>query len=593
MSGNTDFFPLERNRYFYGKLLTVRDFEVEQQYGRRKQQLINRLTNGAGVICGLGVIASDDSTLLIESGMALDYLGRMIVVEEPILRKLPMIEGKDDLTGRDTAYLCLTYEETDLEPVNAVGANAEGSRQFNMTREGYRLYLTAQPPEYRSLLEALGRENISVLYSTQELTLVLSVPPAVCAGEEFHVEILVVKNENTPPVRFHLEGESPMVDSEDGKVHLVFHESPEEKRMVYMVRCPFKALDLHDTENTLLSGKGELDVELGSHRFKQYVEVGGRCRLCRNQEQMAQWLESRDTLEKHLQGRGMPIYLAKLELIHSAGSVFLSSVTNLPFQQKPGREQSKAGEKGLQAVTTSVRSLEFWQKPDIRASYQQDSGTLHFDFGLPSPEQYDFTVAHGTVDLTMPGGLRVNSRVFSEEILHGLGPGTVDVRLSVEFPDQERGGETALCFGNTEVFHGKKSPVLPPLVEAAAMVYPERGTMRVGLWLHDVVEGNRLRVEYFVQKPERDTSRMISRRAVSLSVTPEFSRVSRRGSLRFEAEVVGSEDKTVFWSIKEENGGSIDQNGVYQAPEEPGTYEIFAVARADDTVNASAFVIVE
>ena len=42
MSSNTDFFPLERNRYFYGKLLTVRDFEVEQQYVRRQQQLAQR-----------------------------------------------------------------------------------------------------------------------------------------------------------------------------------------------------------------------------------------------------------------------------------------------------------------------------------------------------------------------------------------------------------------------------------------------------------------------------------------------------------------------------------------------------------------------
>ena len=25
---NADFFPIERNRYFYGKLLTVRDFEI-------------------------------------------------------------------------------------------------------------------------------------------------------------------------------------------------------------------------------------------------------------------------------------------------------------------------------------------------------------------------------------------------------------------------------------------------------------------------------------------------------------------------------------------------------------------------------------
>ena len=55
MSGNTDFFPLERNRYFYGKLLTVRDFELEQKYTRSAAQLMHRLVFGAGVVCGLSV----------------------------------------------------------------------------------------------------------------------------------------------------------------------------------------------------------------------------------------------------------------------------------------------------------------------------------------------------------------------------------------------------------------------------------------------------------------------------------------------------------------------------------------------------------
>lgn len=172
MSKNLDLFPIERNRYFYGKLLTVQDFDLEQRYGRQKSQLLNRLALGAGVVCGLGVSASDDSTLLIESGMALDYQGRMVVVEEPLLRKLQMIEGQETLSGHDTAYLCLQYAETDMEPVNAVGADTGESRQCNITREGSRLFLTTQPPEYRSLLEANGKSNVSILYATQELSLV-------------------------------------------------------------------------------------------------------------------------------------------------------------------------------------------------------------------------------------------------------------------------------------------------------------------------------------------------------------------------------------------------------------------------------------
>ena len=100
---NANFFPFERNRYFYGKLLTVRDFEVEQRYHCTKRELLNRLVHGAGVVCGLGVTASDESTLIIESGMALDYQGREIVVPEALFRKLPMLEGQETLAGKRDA----------------------------------------------------------------------------------------------------------------------------------------------------------------------------------------------------------------------------------------------------------------------------------------------------------------------------------------------------------------------------------------------------------------------------------------------------------------------------------------------------------
>lgn len=590
---NTNFFPFERNRYFYGKLLTVRDFEVEQRYHCTKRELLNRLVHGAGVVCGLGVTASDESTLMIESGMALDYQGREIVVPEPLFRKLPMLEGQETLAGKKDAYLCLSYAEEDVEPVNATGAEVGSQRQFDLTREGFRLFLTAEPPAYQSLLETAGRENVSVLYQSDELILVLSLPSILCAGEEFQVQLLVVKNENTPPVQFSLEGENTFAESENGRVCLSYRESREEKRCVYTVDFPLRAKSLSGVDSRLFPGGCELNVELGSHHYKNYLNVEAAVHLCRDQEECRLRRRQLDDLSRHLRGRDLPLYLAKLELIHSAAGVFVGGVTSLPFQQAVGTEGRSGGSSaGEFTVTTSVRSLEYWQKPDVKAVYQPSSGALHLDFGIPSPEQYDYAVAHGTVDLTMPGGIRVNSRVFSQEIAHGLGAGAVDVRLSVEFTDKER-EETALLCGNSEVFKHKSQKAAPPWVEAAALIYPERGTMRIGLWLHDTVEGNLIRVHYFAQKPERDTSRILSQHRVSLSVTPEFSRLGCRSKLQFQAEVVGSEDKGVTWSVKEENGGVIDHNGLYQAPELPGTYEITAVASADDSVTASAFVIVE
>lgn len=590
---NANFFPLERNRYFYGKLLTVRDFEVEQRYHCTKRALLNRLIHGAGVVCGLGVTASDESTLMIESGMALDYQGREIVLPETLFRKLQMLEGQETLSDSKDAYLCLTYAEEDVEPVNATGAEVGAQRQFDLTREGYRLFLTPEPPAYQSLLEAGGRENVTVLYQSEDLILVLSLPTVLCAGEEFQAQVLVVKHEKTPPVQFSLEGENSFVESDNGRVRLAYRESREEKRCVYTVDFPLRAKALSDVDSQLFPNGCELNVELGSHHYKNYLTVEAAVRLCRDWEDARLRRRQTDDLSRHLRGRDVPLYLAKLELIHSAGGVFVGTVTNLPFQQQvSGEGENKNGGAGELTVTTSVRSLEYWQKPDVKAIYQPSTGGLHLNFGIPSPEQYDYAVAHGMVEMALPGGIRVNSRIYSEEIAHGLGNGAVDVRLSVEFADRES-GETALLCGNSEVFKSKTVKISPPWVEAAAVVYPERGTMRIGLWLHDTVDGNLVRVHYFAQKPERDTSRILSQRRVSLSVTPEFSRLSRRGKLQFQAEVVGSEDKSVQWSVKEENGGAIDRNGLYQAPELPGTYEIVAVAGADEAVRASAFIIVE
>lgn len=43
---NLKYFSFERNKYFYGKLLSVSDFETEQRYMNDKRRLINRFKIG-------------------------------------------------------------------------------------------------------------------------------------------------------------------------------------------------------------------------------------------------------------------------------------------------------------------------------------------------------------------------------------------------------------------------------------------------------------------------------------------------------------------------------------------------------------------
>ena len=68
-----------RNKYFYGKRMDVQHFQMEQDYGKLKQWLLNRLTLGKGVLCGLRVSVID-GRLCVDPGVAIDGLGREIIV---------------------------------------------------------------------------------------------------------------------------------------------------------------------------------------------------------------------------------------------------------------------------------------------------------------------------------------------------------------------------------------------------------------------------------------------------------------------------------------------------------------------------------
>lgn len=155
----------ERNRYFYGKPMTVRDFEAEQRYLIDKGRFLNRHIHGAGVICGLQVTIPetfDDEKpgVTLTEGAALDCCGNLIVVGE---------SGKAEVTGRvqdGMNYLYIEYAECIRQPI-MVSSNAASCEEvccYNRVRETFRLCVsTASPFEAtlsgNVLLTALNKES--------------------------------------------------------------------------------------------------------------------------------------------------------------------------------------------------------------------------------------------------------------------------------------------------------------------------------------------------------------------------------------------------------------------------------------------------
>jgi len=83
-NGCVDYCSPVRNRYFYGKLLDVFHFELEQNYFNTKRWLLNRFVSGYGVVCGLNVqLGADNQSVYITPGLAIDKCGHEIIVCTP------------------------------------------------------------------------------------------------------------------------------------------------------------------------------------------------------------------------------------------------------------------------------------------------------------------------------------------------------------------------------------------------------------------------------------------------------------------------------------------------------------------------------
>jgi hypothetical protein len=122
----------KRVRFFSGQILTAKDFEAEQEYHRGKRQLLNRSLFGSGIVTGLNV-SSENGTVVISPGLALDPLGNEIVVDCSV--------AVDTSTCLEQmCFLLLRYAETESDPVPVGG----GQPEFSRIEEGFALELQSE-----------------------------------------------------------------------------------------------------------------------------------------------------------------------------------------------------------------------------------------------------------------------------------------------------------------------------------------------------------------------------------------------------------------------------------------------------------------
>jgi hypothetical protein len=504
---NLRYFPFERNLFFKGKILTVRDFESEQKYFNDKRRLLNRLLYGSGVVSGLQVIRVDDKQISLETGIALDALGREIVVASPVKMKLSMIDGFMNNDYAKNVYLCIAYDEKGKEQVYSVNNNASSSdehSEYNRVMESYKIFIKEEAPDPAAFENSNQFESICLIYDDAQVRIWQTSPKYVNPGELFELTLHLEKTIQTPRISFEYALNSTYFSLETDSGLISFAESIDGQDTSYQKTFSVKAGEI--------PVKSEITMKMDSAK----LSIGDKLLNITNKETtnaieiitgsikdrlFADYYDR--SLDKSVEfSADSCIYLAKICLLQMGSTYMIEKIDRIPFgeyiynsmmtNKLAGMGGSKAATKASYRTKATTVELKSNEPAQFSVKYNEDSQLFDFKLGLPKMLKAGNEVTKGYVDIPLKakGGINPFSKpeksFFSTEIEHFLGNGQVFIVTGME----ELSGDPIsgmlnrseqVYFGDNDVFKDTQYESEINNVAIGTLVYPSKGTFRIGV----------------------------------------------------------------------------------------------------------------
>lgn len=568
---NTTYFPFERNNYFYGKLLSVDDFRLEQKYGNDKRRMLNRFLYGTGVVTGMNVVGVDDTTILVESGLALDSTGREIVIDEPVVRGLTMLDGFADYEeDRNTnyLYLCVAYEENETEQVHSISSGGrEGGTDFNKIREGYRLFLTRSEPEAEILSSRGLYEETQTVYWGRGIRIRQTLPRFARGRDKVLLRIEVENMGQQDQTAFSYELDLTCLSYEGrSRMTVSFDEILFDKAGRYTFSYELETLGVTDTRGVAAMVPDSFKLRIGKNQLDEKADVKSSLYLSGRdpKEEVRRWYYEKG-MDQTLKNAGsQELYLAKITLLRAGDSVVIDKIEKMPFGQYVAGSYLEDA-LGRMLEQGGMESPVSGESSEKRSAVRADSYGIH--------------IAQGIEEIELGAGSPKGKKFFSREISHGLGMGNAAVILSLEGEESKDA-----YFGASGIFTEDI-----PRVELAARTDAQKGTFVIGVQVMAATPKERLRIHWTAVKDRREL--LEEKKERRIFIRPGVLNLNTRESYYLEAVCSNMTDTEVLWQVKD-GGGTIDANGMYTAPNTAGVYEVTAVSAADPEIKASIFVIV-
>lgn len=569
---NLNYYAFERNHYYYGKLMTVEDFEVEQRYMNNKRRVANRLLQGMGVVFGLQVVLIDDRTISIKSGYALDHNGREILLLDGVTKKLSDISGFETFQENNNSfvYLCVEYTEEKSERVynTAGGDSLSGGNEYNKYRESYRFFLTSNEPKDIGMLSmAEAFEHKSVLYAGNGIRICQTIPKFVKAGEEFELIIDIENMGQQGEFAFSYELELKHIKNGNlARLKVDFDEKRKNKSYSYRETYRLKAQDAADITASLNVLNEEINIVLMGEIKTEQANSRSEIRITSDDALLN---STRYFYESEMEAASnylnIPnLYLAKIYMVKEEETYVIQHLEPMPYNQYMWNTRLNGFYQ--KTLFQEINKLKSHLAKEFANDSRRDSkaGTKN--------------VTYGNSILDLGTGKQKGKVFFTEEISHGLGIGEVNIQIGISENNKE------IMWGSSKVFQDSK-----PKVEMGAKVFVEKGTFIIGALLLDACAKNQCVVYWRAEKNLEKEVQGDSEKAIIVS--PNFMNVKVRQTVYIEAECRNMNDKRLRWSV-EKYGGIIDNHGMYTAPDKEGVYEITVSSFVYPNVSTSLYIVV-
>lgn len=565
---NIGLLPFERNNYFKGKLLSADSFEAEQKYHNDKRRLINRFAGGFGVVCGLDTVAVSDNKISVEAGIAIDGCGREIVVDTPNVKHLSSLNGYDINKSEGDYYLYIEYAEKLTDQVKLDGESGSGSA-FDKVGESFGLYLADTPPRGGHGDSSSYYKRGVVIFKNEDAEIRLTVPKFIKAKELFPLEVTVVPRDPAAEIRANFTINLKCVRYGNESSIRVDIDTRFEKSLFgeYTQRFICGGMNIVNDMAEFSVAAGEPEIKIGSGRYTSEEDITVKATMTADDPAECACDSCRTTLFNLVNnGSEIDVCLAKI----SFENYVITGIVEFPFGHYYKTNTELAIENAVLRDRISVLEAALnTPRSESRSSPNEDSAA-------------DISSGEAVIDLGIGG--KAGKRFFSEEISHGLGLGNVQVTVGLK---DESTDDECFVYGSQEIFDEKSDGIK---AELAVRVNNDTGTFKIGLRLLESAAEYNAVVHWTAVRQRVTGGESLDRRII---IDNGAKTLGIRESTYFTVKFVNLPPSDIRWSVLTENGGSIDDNGCYTAPNHSGVFKIRATCVNDSTVTAAAYVVVK